>query len=469
MARGRRIERFKVKRHRYKSGTLSWAVSGTDKSGKRIREYYPDKADVIARKTELENQYDGVEGNTTLIATSMTREQVAEAEGVFRIANGFPLTKIVSEYVEFEKVANSKNLTVRDAFDFFKTHHREDTKVMSLAQGCELFLESRRKRKASQKTIATYNTTLQMLLKKHPSGLINDVTLSDVEDILDRYTKLSSKSTYLRGMKTFFNWASRHNYCLHNPCDRIEKLPPELSKIAILSLEEVKRLLACAMSYQGGVMVAPVAIALFAGLRPSEIRDLQPEQVTNEQINVTGGKRRRTLNRITPIPPNLKKWLNEFSFQGLPVGHERKMRTLRNATNAKHWVQDVIRHTSISNQLQRDKNEAQVSFHCGTSLDMINRHYRNVIADQKEVAAYWKLTPTSIRKENIQVEIYKSDQIDIDWPSPVKLKKLVKEKPVTHIAKELGVSDNAVRKHCKKLEIELPGRGHWAKVKHRKG
>lgn len=49
--------------------------------------------------------------------------------------------------------------------------------------------------------------------------------------------------------------------------------------------------------------------------------------------------------------------------------------------------------------------------------------------------------------------------------SKEELEILVKEKPMTEIGKMFGVSDNAVKKRCKKLGIELkPMRGHWRKV-----
>ena len=45
---------------------------------------------------------------------------------------------------------------------------------------------------------------------------------------------------------------------------------------------------------------------------------------------------------------------------------------------------------------------------------------------------------------------------------------LVWSKPLTHIAKEFGLSDNGVRKVCKKHNIPLPKAGHWSKLKHGK-
>ena len=51
----------------------------------------------------------------------------------------------------------------------------------------------------------------------------------------------------------------------------------------------------------------------------------------------------------------------------------------------------------------------------------------------------------------------------ITWPDKEHLAKLLWEKPTVQIAAELGVSDTAVKKHCRLLGIEKPPRGYWAK------
>lgn len=39
------------------------------------------------------------------------------------------------------------------------------------------------------------------------------------------------------------------------------------------------------------------------------------------------------------------------------------------------------------------------------------------------------------------------------------------EEPVSTVAKRYGISDTALRKRCNKLNIPLPPRGYWEKVK----
>ena len=52
----------------------------------------------------------------------------------------------------------------------------------------------------------------------------------------------------------------------------------------------------------------------------------------------------------------------------------------------------------------------------------------------------------------------------VKWPSVEEMAKLVFEKPTQKLAKELGVSDVAVGKFCKKHNIKKPERGYWAKA-----
>ena len=45
--------------------------------------------------------------------------------------------------------------------------------------------------------------------------------------------------------------------------------------------------------------------------------------------------------------------------------------------------------------------------------------------------------------------------------SGAKHRKLVWQKPLVHVAADIGVSDVALKKHCVKQGIELPPRGYW--------
>ncbi|MDA0766460.1 MAG: hypothetical protein O3A87_07215 [Verrucomicrobia bacterium] len=289
--------------------------------------------------------------------------------------------------------------------------------------------------------------------------MLHTMEVSDIEGLLVRHANLNTRKSHRRAFSAFFNWAVRHHYCLENPCDRLDTIIADQSPISILSIKEVNRLLQAAVEYKDGVMVPAIAIALFGGLRPSEIADLKEGDMKSTLIKVSGGKMRRKTNRNVPVPPNLVEWLETYPFPGYPEAFDYRLKVLRTATKAENWVQDILRHTSISFQAMRDQNEALTAFNNGTSKAMMDRHYREVIDDPKVVEAYWAITPQSLAKTKVKVTLPGAQ--DTEWPTKARLRKLVWKKPMVHAAKEIGVSDVALKKHCVKQGIDLPPRGHW--------
>ena len=67
------------------------------------------------------------------------------------------------------------------------------------------------------------------------------------------------------------------------------------------------------------------------------------------------------------------------------------------------------------------------------------------------------------RKNTIVKRSYRKKN-KINWPSNEILKELILEYPLIHLGGILGVSDNAIRKHCYKNNIKLPKNGYWQKI-----
>lgn len=461
MARPKKAQRFTVQPFRNTAGTKSWRVSGTKANGERVRKNFTEKAAAFQALADLETEMDGHTTGTQFQRTRLSNEEIATAESAVLSAPGRNIAAIVTHYLALEVRAQEKGIDLNASLAFVESHYRSEIKTISVLNAQLEFLKNRSV--GSEKTQEHYESSLKLLLKADPNKHVHRFTVSDIEKLLAGYKNLNSKRTYRRVFNTFFNWCVRHHYCMENPCSRLDKLPKDTSQIAALSLDEAKRLLRAAMEYQDGAAAAVVAIGLFAGLRPSEIRDLKPQDILMERIRVSGGKMRRVLKRSVPIPPALAQWLKEYPFIGLPKGWDAKIKTLKNATKAKKWVQDIIRHTSITFQAERDKNEALTAYNNGTSKQMMDRHYRDLVDDEKTVAEFWELTPESIRSAKLDVEL--PIQKRVAWPTKAKLTKLVWAKPMMHAAKTLGVSDVALRKRCLSIGIVLPKQGHW--IKHR--
>ncbi len=459
MARPKKIHHFKLHPFRNDTGSQSWRVTGTKIGGIRVRQNFPEKSEALQCIADLELEMEGKSDLRRTLKTQLSPEQLADAESAIRQLGQQNLSQVVAHYLSLQSKAAGKGVSLDQAISFFEARYRPETKEITILNAKEEFLSTRHG--ISDATRANYDVGLSLLLKKNPNAYVHAFTISDLENALKKYTNTRSQRSFRLIFSVFFNWAVRHHYCLENPCERFDKLPRDMSQISTLSLEETQRLLYAAVSIQDGAAAASVAIGLFAGLRPSEIKDLKPEDIGSDKIRVSGGKLRRKLKRTVPIPPVLVAWLKKYPFNGLPAGWAYKMKALKKATKAKTWVQDIIRHTSITFQTERDKNEALTAYNCGTSIQMMNLHYRDTIDDDKTISAFWDLTPAKLLAKKPTIELPSKPKIV--WPDKKALAKLVWEKPLIHAAKEIGVSDVALKKHCVKLTIELPKQGHWAR------
>jgi integrase len=463
VARPKKITHFKLREYLNTSGTKSWRVTGTKPDGTRVRQNFSDKSSAVQTQADFEAEVLGVKDAPRAQRTRLSTEELADAEAALVRAGDRRLTEIVSHYLALETRVRARGSQLDAAIEYFEAHYRSEFRNISVLNAYDEFIASRPDGPAKTKT--HYVSSLNLLLKPDPNKLLHTFTVSDIEKVLKPYRNINSRKTYRRSFSVFFNWAVRHHYSLENPCHRLDRMPKDTTHVEILKIDDVQRLLYAAMNYQGGVAVAPIAIALFAGLRPSEIEELKPEDLGTERIRVAGGKLRRTLKRASPISHNLSEWLKKFPFKGLPDGWNYKMKRLKEATKASVWVQDILRHTSITYQAERDKNEAMTAFNCGTSPKMMDQHYRNFIDDPELIAKFWALTPENVLASKPRISL--PNHKEIAWPTKAALTSLVWKKPLTHVAKEIGVSDVALRNHCVKMGLELPSKGHWARTRAR--
>ncbi|MDA9589997.1 hypothetical protein N9R65_04340 [Opitutales bacterium] len=451
-------EKFVIQRFNNSSGKTSYRVSGYKNDGSRVRKNFKSKTDAIEYKGKLEIETAGDLNSYALQRTRLTSEQLADAETALSHSSNHPLSQQVSHYQALQqRVAAVSDIGIESAIAFYEQHYRPDMLELPVHTAIARFLDSR-KGVVSQ-TKDYYAKCTKVLSRQDPNKLLHKFTTQDVETALAKYCTKGAYRTYRRGINVFFNWAVRAKHCLENPCDHMERAPKQNRQVAILRLEEIKRLLKATTVLQNGAAAASIAILLFAGLRPSELEDLKKQDVRKDYIVVSGGKLRGRSKRRVAIPAVLREWLNQYPFEKLPSGWYYKLAQLKKATVAKKWVSDILRHTSISFQLERDKNEAEVAFNNGTSVGMINLHYRDLIEAPEANTEFWKLTPKKVEKVKLKASI--PGHKEVQWPTDAKLKKLVWAKPLSRLAVDLDVSDSAIRKRCKQHGIELPKNGHW--------
>jgi hypothetical protein len=273
----KKVERFHVKAYKNDSGTISWRVTGYWPDGKRERKNFFHKADAYEHRTKISAEAEGATFGYQLQRTTLSHEQLADAESATSLAAGQPLAEIVAHYQKLTStIQEQTGLSLDGAVHFLAQHYKPELEDVLIGAAISNFLI--RKEGYSKKTHAYYSTSLKLLKRLNPNTFDHQISLKTLEPLLAKYKNNNTQRTYRRALSTFFNWFIRHHYTLENPCTRLDQLPADNTQVAILSLSEVKRLLRAAMLYHDGVMASALALALFAGLRPSENRGLGIEE-----------------------------------------------------------------------------------------------------------------------------------------------------------------------------------------------
>jgi integrase len=244
---------------------------------------------------------------------------------------------------------------------------------------------------------------------------VHEVTLSELEDWLrarDDWSPIN-RNNYARVIGLLFRFALARGYILKDPCARLSRAKVQQLKPGILSLDEARGLLSAAGPY----MRAPIALLLFAGLRPeAELLRLDWTAIDlgERLIDITASKNSAS-HRFIKVSDNLAAFLENaprrdsrvvcfrakyFSAKMKKV-RERAAGNLRRAgipcPSLEEWPNHCLRHTFASMHYGAFKNAhetAEQMGHAG-SLRMFFRHYRNRVKET-EALAFWQLIPPSL-------------------------------------------------------------------------
>lgn len=249
-----------------------------------------------------------------------------------------------------------------------------------------------------------YVENLEVALKHFTGsqgGAVSAVTSGDVETWLAKGNwSPQTKQTYLRRLDTFFAFAQARGWCVSNPTHAVEKLSVSAGRITVLSVADCRRLLTTCRKVDPALLPY-FAIGLFAGIRPDELKRLQPHNVKDGWIEVEGAKSKTRRRRLVEIHPTLKAWL------GVPGGKigwmnwRRRWRAVREAVPVVgefgplqpiSWSSDVMRH-SFCSYAYPIKGAHWTSMHAGHSEQMLFTHYRELVTEA-EAQAFWALTPS---------------------------------------------------------------------------
>ena len=204
-----------------------------------------------------------------------------------------------------------------------------------------------------------------------------------------------------RDLSIFFEFCRRRGYCGSNPLENIERPTVTRARPEIFTLSEAAALLTTAEVEPDLGLVPTIAIGLFAGLRMSEIKQLDWRNVDFEHriIDVDERIAKMRQQRNVEMSDSLVAWLMPHAeTQGpiIPHGFRPKMEQLRKRAGITKWPDNGLRHSFGSYHVARFQNPNLTALQMGHSTtDMLFKHYRNYRIRKQDAEAYWRLAPTA--------------------------------------------------------------------------
>jgi integrase len=228
---------------------------------------------------------------------------------------------------------------------------------------------------------------LRLFAKGREGRDLASVTLGEVQKWLAGLEKSqATKQTLQSRLNSLFSWAVRQGYVAANPIGNMEKISVTKSDPQILTNDQCRKLIVCAMQTDKG-LAKYFALSLFMGIRPEECQRLTDAAIDLERMTVTiSGDAAKTRNRrIVTITEPAYRILEKTMKEDYKVNFRKRLVVVRKAAKLKKWPKDVLRHTAAShfhNTYTMDEATKQL----GHSADVMLRHYRQMVTKEETEA-----------------------------------------------------------------------------------
>jgi integrase len=359
---------FAVNRFENRNGVFSFRVDG-HLNGVRIRRNFKTQEEAAAEKAALELKALQIVSNLRSVTTSLTEDQVREAEVVFRrlADRGRPL----SFYV-----------------DFTLANHRDPTHQKPLGEAVAAYLAVKAAEHEQSLISPSQLTTIKRhmaALKKHFPGVsVGELTAARLTQYFQRGKPCLKTYNNRRGLvSTFLKFTENQEWIATNPIKKVPyyRIARRRGSAKTLTAAQAQELMTYVEGFQGGQLVPFFALCLFAGIRPcvrtGEILRIRPEHVLLDTgvIRIEPEVSKVKELRSVAIQPNLAAWLRTYPLREFPIIVPNLQKYRARIAERFGLTHDVMRHTFISMFVAKFRSMGEAALQAGNSESIIRRHY----------------------------------------------------------------------------------------------
>lgn len=302
------------------------------------------------------------------------------------------------------RLLEGSGLSLERAAQLARASVAKAERSVPLHQAVAAFLRHRREANLRDSTIDWYDRELGAFAAAAGDRTIDAITRREVREYLDS-RRPGVRPAVFRCVRALFRFGAQREpaWVAVDPTLGMKVASPRRDvEVPVLTVAQSAKLLAAAPPEY----VAPLALALFAGLRPEEIagrgKDWLPWSAINEQartIVVPGAiAKTRKPGKLEGLPDALWPWLATVKERGPTVARSRFQqisRWGRSVLRLKVWPKDVTRHTfaSFATHLVKDPGRVALWLRHEGNQRVLYRHYLNVNVSEADAQAFFALRP----------------------------------------------------------------------------
>jgi len=286
-------------------------------------------------------------------------------------------------------------VTLEDAVAFMLPHLEARNQSRTMDQAIDEIIRLKRQDGKRHRYILDLDNRLNAFARDiGMDSLVADVTRDTVEQWLRSLTVAPvTRNNFRRLLVVFFNFAKERGYCITNPAEGIPEASKEIEEPGILTVAQMKRLLATASPD----MVPYVAIAGFAGIRRAELEriDWQDIDLDGAEIDIRPSTSKGRRRRIVRMPETLVKWLRPHAKESgrVAVGIAKKLPATATRARIEEWPNNALRHSFASYHLAAYEDAASTAFLMGhRDSNLVYSTYARAVR-KADAEKWWAILP----------------------------------------------------------------------------
>jgi integrase len=380
-------------------GTVRFKVAGLYVAGKRVRRYFGTRAEA---ETFIEAQTVR-QGNLGARATHIDGrmiEEAVECESMLK-AHGLRLLDAVRDFLAArEHLRAFPAVPLAEAAEHYAALLTDRLKSWTVNEGAENWIQSLTQKPRSSSYLWDVGQRLTRFRDTFGTRSMADVTTADVDAWVNALgVGPQTVRNFLTIMGSMFSYAVKQGRSPRNPVVNVERPDVMRDEPGILTPKQFTKLL----NELPDDAVPYVVLSAFAGLRPMEVRRLQWQDINFKTglITVKSGTSKTKRRRTVPMMDNLRAWLQPLAKEEGPVVEladltirQKRLKPARERAGLKVWPHDCLRHSAASYWLQIEGDAARVALWLGHSQEVLHQHYKGLLSDPADAAAWFAILPT---------------------------------------------------------------------------